>query len=371
MDVVSAQYLQLADILRIDLAERRVTLRSECSVVARPVSGSGARRWRRGGRRGRNSPGAFVSRIRFRRCRAWRRRPGKKIVARQTRIGGHLDRESRVQRACCGRAYDNERASDDQEFVPHFIQTPLKATQIIRATTALSHAMACRVSRTAPSSMWGAKRSVSPVRDGGGHHQHEHRIEHRAIQHSAARPRCACRRRRSRRRALPPPAAGSAPISSILLPACSRRARAQPAAAIHFPARRATTIPKASGKWSTTSLGEHDRIDNQTGDDKEARDEQGFPKELQLDPCRIFLDRAVDRQSRQECADNPWQVYQVGDRAGHRHDREHQQEMGLLVTPHPAQCPGAGAAEPNQDQRDEDGDLDELDGKPSGEKPVV
>jgi hypothetical protein len=47
------------------------------------------------------------------------------------------------------------------------------------------------------------------------------------------------------------------------------------------------------------------RIDQETGDDKKARDEQGFPKELQLGPCRIVLYRAVDRQSRQERADNP------------------------------------------------------------------
>jgi hypothetical protein len=42
---------------------------------------------------------------------------------------------------------------------------------------------------------------------------------------------------------------------------------------------------------------EHDRIDHQTGDDKEARDEQGFAKEFQFDPCRIVLHRTVDRQS--------------------------------------------------------------------------
>ena len=65
---------------------------------------------------------------------------------------------------------------------------------------------------------------------------------------------------------------------------------------------------------------EHDRIDQQTGDDKEARDEQGFAKEFQLGPCRIVLDRAVDCQSRQERADDSRQVYEAGDRACHRHD---------------------------------------------------
>ena len=68
------------------------------------------------------------------------------------------------------------------------------------------------------------------------------------------------------------------------------------------------------------AFGEHDRIDHQTGDDKEARDEQGFAKEFQLDPCRIVLYRAVDCQSRQERADDPRQVYEVGDRTCHRHD---------------------------------------------------
>ena len=48
IDVVRAQDLQLTDILRVDLAELRVTLRRECFVVARPVFG-GVGRWRRGG----------------------------------------------------------------------------------------------------------------------------------------------------------------------------------------------------------------------------------------------------------------------------------------------------------------------------------
>jgi hypothetical protein len=58
-------------------------------------------------------------------------------------------------------------------------------------------------------------------------------------------------------------------------------------------------VVSGEGEWS----------DQETGDDKEARDEQGFPKELQLDPCRIVLDRAVDRQPCQERADNPREVY--------------------------------------------------------------
>ena len=88
--------------------------------------------------------------------------------------------------------------------------------------------------------------------------------------------------------------------------------------------REMVDVVSGEGEWS----------DQETGDDKEARDEQGFPKELQLDPCRIVLVRAVDRQSRQERADNPREVYEIGDRACHRHDAQHQQEMGLLVTPH-------------------------------------
>ena len=54
--VVSAQNFQLADILRIDLAELRVTLRSECFVVAWPVSGRRVWRCRRGRSRGPQQP---------------------------------------------------------------------------------------------------------------------------------------------------------------------------------------------------------------------------------------------------------------------------------------------------------------------------
>jgi hypothetical protein len=97
---------------------------------------------------------------------------------------------------------------------------------------------------------------------------------------------------------------------------------------------RATTIPKASGKWSTSSPAKASGAIKRPVTIKKLGMEQGFPKELQLDPCRIVLVRAVDRQSRQERADNPREIYEIGDRACHRHDAQHQQEMGLLVTPH-------------------------------------
>ena len=44
IDVISAQHFQLAGILRIDLAQLLVTLGSQCSVIARPVSGGRVRR---------------------------------------------------------------------------------------------------------------------------------------------------------------------------------------------------------------------------------------------------------------------------------------------------------------------------------------
>jgi hypothetical protein len=44
IDVISTQNLQFANILRIDLGELRVTLRTERSIVARPVSGGRVRR---------------------------------------------------------------------------------------------------------------------------------------------------------------------------------------------------------------------------------------------------------------------------------------------------------------------------------------
>jgi hypothetical protein len=118
IDVVRAQNFQLANILRIDLAQLRETLRRECSIVTRPVSG-GARQWRHGGRRGCDSLGAFVSRIHFRRRRARRGKPRNKIIARQARKCGYLDRVSVVQRPCYGRAYHSERGSDDEELLFH------------------------------------------------------------------------------------------------------------------------------------------------------------------------------------------------------------------------------------------------------------
>ena len=105
-----------------------------------------------------------------------------------------------------------------------------------------------------------------------------------------------------------------------------------------------------------------DRIDQQAGDDKEARDKQGPPEELQLGPRRILLYRSIDRQPRQKRANNTRQVYFVGNGACQRHDNQHHQEMGLLVTPQLAQCIGAGATEPDQDQRHKDGNLDQLNG---------
>jgi transposase len=58
---------------------------------------------------------------------------------------------------------------------------------------------------------------------------------------------------------------------------------------------------------------------------------------------------------RQKRADNPPQIYQIGNRA--RHDAQHQQEVGLLVAPHLAQSVCAGPAEPEQYAGDEDDDF--------------
>ena len=89
-DIVGAEDLEPADIRRIDLAERREPVRSERSVVARPVFSGRACRRRRGGRRA-IAPAPVLG-VRFRRCRAWRGRPGNEIVAGQTRDCGNLDR---------------------------------------------------------------------------------------------------------------------------------------------------------------------------------------------------------------------------------------------------------------------------------------
>jgi hypothetical protein len=106
------------------------------------------------------------------------------------------------------------------------------------------------------------------------------------------------------------------------------------------------------------------RIDEKAGHDEEAGNEQGLAEEIQLGLRRMIRHRGVDRQSRQECADDARQVDVVCEQAGHRHHAEHQDEVGDLVAPHLAQRVCTGTAEPEQDQRDEDGDLDELGGQP-------
>ena len=102
-------------------------------------------------------------------------------------------------------------------------------------------------------------------------------------------------------------------------------------------------IPIASGKWSTMLPAKATGSISRPVTIKKLGMNRAFPK----NPRRIVVYCAVDRQPREERADNSRQVYQVGDRARHRHDPQQQQEMGLLVTPHLAQCPGAGAAEPD------------------------
>jgi hypothetical protein len=69
IDVVCAENLQMADILRVDLAEWGETLRSECSVITGPVSCCSGTQYRRGKRRGCNNR-RFVIGIQLRRCPA-------------------------------------------------------------------------------------------------------------------------------------------------------------------------------------------------------------------------------------------------------------------------------------------------------------
>ena len=71
-------------------------------------------------------------------------------------------------------------------------------------------------------------------------------------------------------------------------------------------------VDEASGKC--------DRIDQETSDNEEARDEQGLADH----PRRIVLNRTINRQSGKERADNSGEIYEVGNRARHRHNRQHQ-----------------------------------------------
>ncbi len=110
--VVGAEDLELADGPGVDLGERRVSVRGERPVIARPVVAGGVQGHR--GRKLRRRRGRLVSRIQFRSRLAWRRSPRPDGVARQSDKELHLDRVGAVQQVTGQRACGKERNDPDR-----------------------------------------------------------------------------------------------------------------------------------------------------------------------------------------------------------------------------------------------------------------
>jgi len=51
--------------------------------------------------------------------------------------------------------------------------------------------------------------------------------------------------------------------------------------------------------------------------------EKGLAEELQFLLRRVVADRGIDRQSGHKRPDNVWQINEIGELAGHRHDAKH------------------------------------------------
>jgi len=68
------------------------------------------------------------------------------------------------------------------------------------------------------------------------------------------------------------------------------------------------------------SVDKGDRVDQESGNDKEDRDEQRFSHKLQLDTGRRVLRRGVDRESRKERTHDARQLDRIRKHARNGHD---------------------------------------------------
>ena len=132
LGVVGAEDLELADGPGVDLGERRVAVRGERPVIARPVLSGGVQGRR--GRRLRRRRGRLVSRVQFRSRLPRRRSPRPDGVARQSDKELHLDWVGAVQQVTGQRARGKERNDpdrrDNQKFSVHSeVFTPRAASR--------------------------------------------------------------------------------------------------------------------------------------------------------------------------------------------------------------------------------------------------
>ena len=132
LGVVGAEDLELADGPGVDLGERRVAVRGERPVIARPVLAGGVQGRR--GRKLRRRRGRLVSRVQFRSRLPRRRSPRPDGVARQSDKELHLDWVGAVQQVtgqrACGKERNDPDRRDNQKFSVHSeVFTPRAASR--------------------------------------------------------------------------------------------------------------------------------------------------------------------------------------------------------------------------------------------------
>src|SRR5437899_1439211 len=105
---------------------------------------------------------------------------------------------------------------------------------------------------------------------------------------------------------------------------------------------------------------EYDRVDQETSHNKENGDKEGISKEFQLLFDRLVFDRTIHCKSSEECAYDAGEIDGIGQDTGHGHDSKHQHKLRILIVFHLLERPLSHAAEAKENERDENGDLDQL-----------
>src|SRR6516162_11004417 len=139
------------------------------------------------------------------------------------------------------------------------------------------------------------------------------------------------------------------------------------AAAIPFPRIKEATMPATSQKLSRivrpTAIGAIRKPVTM----KKIRANNALPKKCSFSfagwsPTAVLTAPPARK-------DDVRQVDEVSEHAGHHHYGQHRDKIARLIVPQFAQDPGAAAADTYQNQRHEDGDLDDLQRKAGYRKP--
>ena len=88
-----------------------------------------------------------------------------------------------------------------------------------------------------------------------------------------------------------------------------------------------------------------------------------LPDELQILLRRLLLDRGVERETGEKCADDVGKLDELRERARDGNDGDHHGEVRALVALDLLRMAAADTAQAEQDQRDEGRDLDQEQGE--------